>query len=422
MRRISYYPHSYENFFRVLFAALARPLQFRDSLICVENSPLGFWEPFFLFLSYLYRFLSCLRLSITTILDDQRISYDAEEVTRLLQEIPAPQLGDLNRPRDLCPQESEADEKSLNQDAEQSPSRLPTLRTLRRSQQDLWRVFGCLEEIFEMMVHFVYHRSSLFDQYLAKRRLGMMPDGELITMEVRERGREREKDRERETGRVRKREKERERVRERKREREREKERVRERERKWERERVRICICCSRPVTKGWNTKSSFAFLLFHRWAFTTLIMDLVQKIERKSNEERKKEQENILCQRFLGSLGYETYTVCDLTTQKRTFVYHVLIFAFSNHDSNQKTQPLFTNQWRIQDLSHGGGGGGAWNSKGPKLVIAMRSRRGPAPPPPCRGSGACSPGKFWKLRCADMHFSLFWGIISEKSESEFAR
>ena len=70
---------------------------------------------------------------------------------------------------------------------------------------------------------------------------------------------------------------------------------------------------------------------------------------------------------------------------------------------------------------SRGGGGGGAWNSKTPKLVIATRSRRGPALAP-SRGSRGMLPGKFWKLGCADMHFLLFWGIISEKSESEFAR
>ena len=58
----------------------------------------------------------------------------------------------------------------------------------------------------------------------------------------------------------------------------------------------------------------------------------------------------------------------------------------------NQTSLPPL--QWRIQDLSHGGGGGGAWNSKTTKLVIATRSRRGPALAP-SRGSGGMLPGKF---------------------------
>ena len=81
-------------------------------------------------------------------------------------------------------------------------------------------------------------------------------------------------------------------------------------------------------------------------------------------------------------------------------FTWHAMrsVHVPSNKDRSE--------QWRIQDLSHGGGGGGgAWNSKTPKLVIATRSRRGPAlapsrggeglPSPPLGGSGACSPGKF---------------------------
>ena len=50
-----------------------------------------------------------------------------------------------------------------------------------------------------------------------------------------------------------------------------------------------------------------------------------------------------------------------------------------------------------------GGGGGGAWNSKTPKLVIATRSRRGPALAP-SRGSGGMLPREILKIamrRCA---------------------
>ena len=43
------------------------------------------------------------------------------------------------------------------------------------------------------------------------------------------------------------------------------------------------------------------------------------------------------------------------------------------------------------------GGGGGAWNSKTPKLVIATRSRRGPALAP-CRGSGGMLPREILKI------------------------
>ena len=65
--------------------------------------------------------------------------------------------------------------------------------------------------------------------------------------------------------------------------------------------------------------------------------------------------------------------------------------------------------QWRIQDLSHGGGGGGAWNSKTPKLVIATRSRRGPALAPSRGVRGHAPPGNFenWDAQICIFHY--FW-------------
>ena len=68
-----------------------------------------------------------------------------------------------------------------------------------------------------------------------------------------------------------------------------------------------------------------------------------------------------------------------------------------------------------------GGGGGGRGQSKTPKLVIATRSRRGPALAP-SRGSGGMLLREILKIGMRRYAFSLFWGIISEKSESEFAR
>ena len=87
------------------------------------------------------------------------------------------------------------------------------------------------------------------------------------------------------------------------------------------------------------------------------------------------------------------------------------------SHDSNHR-------QTTWDELS---GGSRIWVTGGRGILrpqnLWSRSDHGEGlPSPPVGGPGACSPGKFWKLRCADMHFSLFWGIISEKSESEFAR
>ena len=67
-------------------------------------------------------------------------------------------------------------------------------------------------------------------------------------------------------------------------------------------------------------------------------------------------------------------------------------------------------------------GGGGGRGILRPQNLWSLRDHGEGLPSPPLGGPGACSPGKFWKLGCADMHFSLFWGTISEKSESEFAR
>ena len=61
---------------------------------------------------------------------------------------------------------------------------------------------------------------------------------------------------------------------------------------------------------------------------------------------------------------------------------------------------PGFESRW-------GGGGGGAWNSKTPKLVIAMRSRRGPALAPSRGSGGMLPPGNFenWDAQICIFHY-----------------
>ena len=67
------------------------------------------------------------------------------------------------------------------------------------------------------------------------------------------------------------------------------------------------------------------------------------------------------------------------------------------------KSQLTNAFQWRIQDLSHGG----AWNSKTPKLVIATRSRRGPALAPSRGVRGHAPPGNFenWDAQICIFHY-----------------
>ena len=55
------------------------------------------------------------------------------------------------------------------------------------------------------------------------------------------------------------------------------------------------------------------------------------------------------------------------------------------------------------------GGGGGGRGILRPQNLWSRSDHSEGLPSPPLGGPGACSPGKFWKLRCADMHFSLFW-------------
>ena len=73
------------------------------------------------------------------------------------------------------------------------------------------------------------------------------------------------------------------------------------------------------------------------------------------------------------------------------------------------------SDQWRIQDLSHGGGGG-AWNSKTPKLVIAMRSRWGPALAP-LGGSGGMLPREILKNLDAQICIFHYFGVQFQKNQ-----
>ena len=71
---------------------------------------------------------------------------------------------------------------------------------------------------------------------------------------------------------------------------------------------------------------------------------------------------------------------------------------------------------------SREGGGGGGGGILRPQNLWSRSDHGEGLPSPPLRGPGH-APREISKIAiCADMHFSPFGGIISEKSESEFAR
>ena len=70
---------------------------------------------------------------------------------------------------------------------------------------------------------------------------------------------------------------------------------------------------------------------------------------------------------------------------------------------------------------SRGGGGGGAWNSKTPKLVIATRSRRGPALAP-SRGVRGHAPREILKIGMRRYAFFTILGYNFRKIRERFCK
>ena len=123
---------------------------------------------------------------IARLLDHENVEYPEKQLEPLQQCIPEPlALGDLSA-HILCGQDASGTfEKARASRNPNRPKPQPTLKRMKEILKELDEIFSCYPQgCFDMMVHFLYHHSSIYNRYFKKQRLAIAPAGQRISLEV----------------------------------------------------------------------------------------------------------------------------------------------------------------------------------------------------------------------------------------------